>query len=106
MLAKTNVPSRQGQKEGWQSLEETSFLRGCKFGERSNQCLPLRSLDDRFIARELAIECHPYSREPDERMEPQSAQLDFEEQADQIVAPFCVGHFVKQHSINSCRLSN
>src|SRR3984893_4310200 len=55
--------------------------------------------DDRFIARELAIESHPHSREPDERMEPQDAQRNLVEQADQIVASFCVGHFMKQHSL-------
>jgi hypothetical protein len=80
-------------------LEKHRFFRDCKFGKRSNQSLSLRTLDDRFIARELAIECHPHSREPEERMEPQGAQRNFVEQADQIVASFCVGHFMKQHSV-------
>ena len=80
-------------------LEKHRFFGDCKFGERSNQCLSLRTLDDRFIAGELAIECHPHSREPDERMEPQDAQRNLVEQADQIVASFCVGHFMKQHSV-------
>ena len=80
-------------------MEKHGFFGDCKFGERPNQCLSLRTLDDRFIAGELAIECHPHSREPDERMEPQGAQRNFVEQADQIVGSFCVGRFMKQNRV-------
>jgi len=80
-------------------LEKQRFFGDGKFGKRANQCLSLRTLDDRFIAGELAIERHPHSREPDERMEPQGTQRKFIEQANQIVMPSCVGEFVKQHSV-------
>ena len=36
-------------------LERHRFFGDCKFGERSNRCLSLRALDDRFIAGKLAI---------------------------------------------------
>ena len=80
-------------------MEKHRFFRDCKFGKRPNQCLSLRTLYDRFIAGELTIECHPHSSEPEERMEPQGAQRNLVEQADQIVASFCVGDFMKQHSV-------
>ena len=38
------------------------WLRELQVGERSNQCLSLRTLDHRFIAGELTIECYPHSR--------------------------------------------
>jgi hypothetical protein len=59
----------------------------------------MRTPDHSFIAGELAMERHSRSSEPDERMEPQSAQGKFVEYADQIIAPSCVGEFVKQDSI-------
>jgi hypothetical protein len=80
--------------------EKHCFFRDSKLGERSNQCWSLRTSDHRFIAGELTIECHPRSREPDERMEPQDGQRNFAEQANQIVASFGVGlHEAAQRSI-------
>src|SRR5438067_10232351 len=59
----------------------------------------MRAPDDRFIAGKLAIKRKPRSREPDERMEPQSAQRNLVEQANEIIAPPCVGEFVQQDSL-------
>ena len=75
------------QKRRGCGLEKHRFFGDRKFGERSDQCLSVRTLDDRLIAGELAIECHPHSSEPDERMEPQKEQRNFVEQTQQIVTP-------------------
>ena len=77
---------------------ERSF-RDCKFCEGCNQICSMRTLDDSFIAGELAIERHPRSSQPEERMEPYGAQRKLVEYADQIVAPSCVGKLMKQDSI-------
>jgi transposase len=66
----------------------------CKLGERSNQRLSLCTLDDGFVAGELAIECPPNSSEPDERVEPHGAQA-----GGKLSRLFCVRHFVQRQSV-------
>lgn len=77
---------------------ERSF-RDRKLCECGNQICSMGTLDDNFIAGELAIERYPASRKPEEWMEPYGTQRQFVKYADQIVAPSCVGKFVKQDSV-------
>src|SRR5213075_3316822 len=56
----------------------------------------MRTPNDRLVARELAIERHPRSSQPDERMEPKGAQRNLVEQTNEIIVSFCMGHFVQQ----------
>src|SRR5579863_1476249 len=56
-------------------------------------------LNDGLIAGEFAVKRHPRSGKPHERMEPQGTQRKFVKQTNQIVAPSCMGEFVKQDSV-------
>src|SRR5436190_17932485 len=59
----------------------------------------MRTPNDRLVARELAMEPHARSSEPDHRMEPKGAQRNLVEQTNEIIASSCMGHLVQQDSM-------
>src|SRR5438477_6908210 len=59
----------------------------------------MRTPNHRLVARELAIERHARSSEPDQRMEPKGAQRNLVEQTNEIIASSCMGHLVQQDSM-------
>src|SRR5215472_18920167 len=84
---------------GRRGLQKQPFFGSRKFCERRNQGPSVCVLDYRLVARELAIQRHPRSGQPNEGMKPQDRHRDFIEQADQVVAPSRVGQLVHEDSI-------